>query len=666
MITSNVAAMAYLLALPVSVSASNILWSSTGGGWRSMAGVIGFGNLFNQAGILDTDGTAESSGKPHISSICTTSGSTWFSTQFFYSQNFNNITLNGSPQDLYNFVTAWMNEYLTLSNNILKSNSGDSCPLPNFASSGNSVAQNLAQLDQECDIFLHYNGDWAAFITDMLTNVSTHVYNDQGFAARDASRENRVSTMQTTDLLIQTSLGSTMRLKPSSSSVNSTEVYQLGPAPPGTGVASQPTGAHVYTTFTPVVYVVDGNTSTPDGYFLFKGVNTSNEPPSTNLLPPPILIYNGPFDPHNFNYNDYINYGLWPTKTDNLVINAANDVWDSGSSSSSSGYTRVRMSAPFSGNTPTTVQLASISSAASGGMSPLIPSALAQYTSPNWFNLENETLVLKGYEYGISLLYDLSILFDIAICSQWPNSCGASDARFADGYFCDNPSLPNNLAHHQRKHGISNEPLKIIVTDTNLAAINNLTSFADSSLLSYFSTTWNQGVAPGDYIWAPTQVTPFPSPQIFKDMVTVSDLRANIHRIPGSNHTYYLFNATTIDNPVYHVQAGQTVEILWIQINSLIPTGVIGPTDIELYLNMTAATARDVAANTVLLNAVQNFVGQSSSGNTSNGSGAGSGSGSGFGSGGTSGTNVVQQPGRWSLAVLYMTALVSGYLSGMW
>ena len=138
---------------------------------------------------------------------------------------------------------------------------------------------------------------------------------------------------------------------------------------------------------------------------------------------------------------------------------------------------------------------------------------------------------MKGYEYGISLLYDLSILFDIAICSQWPNSCGASDARFADGYFCDNPSLPNNLAHHQRKHGISNEPLKIIVTDTNLAAINNLTSFADSSLLSYFSTTWNQGVALGDYIWAPTQVTPFPSPQIFKDMVTVSDLRANIHRI---------------------------------------------------------------------------------------------------------------------------------------
>ena len=79
-------------------------WSSSGGGWRSMVGLMGFANVFAQAGLITPDSSA-------FSSVSTLSGASWISTQFFYSpQFFTNVTTS-TPDELASFVLQWMNSY---------------------------------------------------------------------------------------------------------------------------------------------------------------------------------------------------------------------------------------------------------------------------------------------------------------------------------------------------------------------------------------------------------------------------------------------------------------------------------------------------------------------------------------------------------------------------
>ena len=71
--------------------------------------------------------------------------------------------------------------------------------------------------------------------------------------------------------------------------------------------------------------------------------------------------------------------------------------------------------------------------------------------------------------------------------------------------------------------------------------------------------------------------------------------------------TYCFLNATTIDNAYFGVKAGQKVEILLFEINSDIPTFLIGrnvtTTHVEPLVNLT----RDIATNTDLVSLVKSF-----------------------------------------------------------
>ena len=55
-------------------------------GWRSMIACMGFGNLFNQIGLLPPLANSSSSDTSVPFSISTVSGSSWYSLQLFYSQ----------------------------------------------------------------------------------------------------------------------------------------------------------------------------------------------------------------------------------------------------------------------------------------------------------------------------------------------------------------------------------------------------------------------------------------------------------------------------------------------------------------------------------------------------------------------------------------------------
>ncbi len=70
--------------------------------------------------------------------------------------------------------------------------------------------------------------------------------------------------------------------------------------------------------------------------------------------------------------------------------------------------------------------------------------------------------------------------------------------------------------------------------------------------LSYFETTLNKDVAPGEFIWGDgPQATPWRSPQFFEEELDDSTILDAFRPIEGTNFTTAVYNATTIDNPAF-------------------------------------------------------------------------------------------------------------------
>lgn len=77
----------------------DLVWASTGGGFRAMAASIGFANVFAQLGLF-----SEGNGSSSFSGISATSGSAWFATAFFFSQPYYTAVTNGTTEELEQFV----------------------------------------------------------------------------------------------------------------------------------------------------------------------------------------------------------------------------------------------------------------------------------------------------------------------------------------------------------------------------------------------------------------------------------------------------------------------------------------------------------------------------------------------------------------------------------
>ncbi|KAL7542168.1 hypothetical protein ACHAWF_012201 [Thalassiosira exigua] len=120
--------------------AEEILWSSTGGGWRAMFADVGFANAFRRAGLFPdgsegvpdsgaddgtengTDGgTINGATSARIASVATVSGGSWFSTQLFYSDEFYRRTVGAETgEELESFVREWMGSYRDLSSDVVR------------------------------------------------------------------------------------------------------------------------------------------------------------------------------------------------------------------------------------------------------------------------------------------------------------------------------------------------------------------------------------------------------------------------------------------------------------------------------------------------------------------------------------------------------------------
>lgn len=544
-----------------------------------MAASMGYANVFKQAGLIDDLKASK------FSAMSFNSGSAWFATQFFYSQNFFELVV-GSTDNVSNLVYDWMQSYIAFQ---------ESVPVSPLCTDPNGIIQLFqfplkpSDLIEICNVYVSVGGSWAVFIEIMLNGASKS-YGDPLLPNRTMSKQlaNRVIPMSNTDLYIQTTLAPNSR-------------SGIGLSSPGDNayLADTPqNGAPVTEVY--AVPLAAQFSFTPSGYNFYVGLEEGNDGLSTVYEPALSHFY----------VSNYSEFGLYPGTGDSVYVKAP-----AGTVGTVSPFRE-----PFGGH-PTVTQIAAASSATLGQTSGSVPSVLAQYFSVKSFFIANSGLppsaqapLLAQVATAASTLYTVPISEDSAVCSQWPADCGTSDGRLMDGAFSDGISLALNIGQYQTVDGGSlDKTIKVIMSNNNVYKENQ------TSVLVYFNTTFNAKVAPGDFLWGPAtdsststgsqvQGTPWRSAQIFEEYLDDTILSSCLLNLPNSQMTYCFLNATTIDNAYFGVKAGQKVEILLFEINSEIPTFLIGRNATTTYVEPLVNLARDIASNTDLVSIVASFV----------------------------------------------------------
>jgi hypothetical protein len=165
--------------------------------------------------------------------------------------------------------------------------------------------------------------------------------------------------------------------------------------------------------------------------------------------------------------------------------------------------------------------------------------------------------------------------------------------------------------YHTVDNGDLSKTMKVILT------INNDRTDTNVKFLSYFSTTFNQEVAPGDFVWPPftepdtvsAQRAPWRSMQIFSEYLDDESMLAKFEQIPDtSSLTTAVYQATTIENAAFGVKAGQKVEILLLQINSDIPTNLFVKSNVDRYSVPLADLATEIMNSEELVAQIFSFL----------------------------------------------------------
>jgi hypothetical protein len=539
--------------------ATNFRWASTGGGWPAMVASMAFANVFSQAGLI-----TNSSSK--FSATSFQSGATWFSVQFFYSPQFFDKIVNSNPKQLSDFVIQWMNSYQNMFETNSKRQKRNSF-LKDFTES--TTLQVLADYSST---FNEHDGDWANFCSSFLEAASKG-YGDPTLVNKKVGAENRVHQMLNTDLYLQTTLA------PNSRKNDSNVGVFLGPIGDRSKIYSLPTTIQYSVSKDDTLYY----TTLPNGDLnLNKYTKTLNK----NMNFPNGLEEFGTFSSNNTNQTVLIDR--------------------------SASYKYVgKMATPFGGAEPNVGQISSVSSAAAGPLSPLVPSTMSQVFSVERNNLKGKPAKKAAFDVMVDNYNKTSKFNGVSVSSQWPNdgenNSDADDARFIDGGFADGPTLGLNIGQYQtRENGdIDNTTLKFVLT--NDAA-------STPHILAYFKTDFNKNIAPGDFLWPADKdgkaafQLPNQSPQIFDTKMDSKILDSITQPIDGLTVTTALISTTTIANPAFKTKAGQKVEILLITLNSKIPIAVIGLEQIRKQKWPLADMARDISSNKELLRRVKSFV----------------------------------------------------------
>lgn len=429
-----------------------------------------------------------------------------------------------------------------------------------------------------CQVNLAYGGDWAAFIDQMLYEASV-AYGDADFNTRAADQSGKLKAVENMNLIVQSAMCPTAR----SNGVNTTDITYAGP--------NNDPFNEMYTPTIPAAYVVDS------GAWWF-GAGDGNDGK--------VFTVSSPSPNATFQLGDWDDYYLDPSKGGEgelLIPSSSNDRVLAGSP-----VTSLRQ--PFDSAT-SVIQAASASSAYIGIYSPIVPSIFSQQSkyTLNLLQAKNDgkNTSLTAPPSAANELYNADAIYNLAMCSQWPNLCeGESDyLYFVDGGYQDTTGLAYTIGQYQSTADANlNLTFKVILTNTNSAWDN----YSRQIIMQHFSTSFNANIEPGDFFWDPVIAVPTRSYQIFEDYMNATILDALIEPIEGSNMTTVLLSGTTTDNQAYLVRQGQKVEMLIINTNANIPTSIASSTMIEEYKIPMGDMAVDIATNMVLKNRVQAFL----------------------------------------------------------
>lgn len=539
-----------------------------------MASNVGWANAFTKAGLIQP-----STETAQFSAISATSGGSWFALQFFYSKNFFGRALS-SPDSAYDLVKQWMDSYLQFQRQLPSSLICQGISLFGFI-------QSLRDYSVACNTFLQVDFSWAEYVEGMVREASTN-YGDPSLVDRLASHGNRIPTLAKTDILVQTSLAPTSipdedtnTFEERGGQPSEKDLVLIGPA----------NSQKVFSTFVPIQYSVKANYSfykvaTEDGNLPLEVRQTKAEAP------------------YRIRFNDWKDFYLYPGNDGDVFASSEPSITVNG-----------RLADFFGGGSPMISQIMAASSATLGRFSGATPSYLVHFFSVNRYEYLMSSVInriwhLSLWRTAMNIFYHLPQTRGTMVCSQWPAPCGKSDGWFADGGNTDGPSLALNIGQYQTVDaGSLANTMKVIVTNNNFFEDTNV------KFLSYFSTTFNQGIPPGNFIWPPSTVTgknaqenPWRSPQIFREYLDDESLLSAFVPIVGTNLTTAIYSVTTTNNPAFGTKAGQKVEILLLQINSNIPTSIFLQSEIEAWTAPLAELTKEIAASADLVSRIQEFL----------------------------------------------------------
>ncbi len=543
----------YIIALSFlyHASAQSIIWASNGGGWRSMATVVGFANVFYQAGLIQDDACA-------FEAISTNSGASWFNTQFFYSTKFFEAVTQSTPDELYDFVVDWMESYAAIFDRNRQNTKG-----------------------WRCDKFRR-RYQWL-HVTDMFAcmfETATAKYGDPGWMDRPATPENRVPALQNTNMYLQSALIPTYRHR---RRILRDRITYWGPS------RSQESDEVGFSTNLPMHLAVKAT-----------GLEWKLAVEDQDL---PLTGYTA-IAPSTFQFDDWRRFHLYPGQSGTVYTTDLPD-----------RYERGLQMREFFGGQPTALQAALAGSMATSELDTSGPSTFAQRQSVELYAIRNGNSSRKKHEERrlirrSNFFYrTLETHNEFAICTQYPNQCDERDAHLGDGGSTDGTSVALAIAQHQSK-GDTTTRLKVIVTLTFF--LDNY----DSKFLAYFHTAFNEGIAPGDFIWIPSTddpnvpgPNPWRSPQIFAEAMnqTTLDTLREGGALGSVNASAFQLTLTTISNPAFHITANQPVNMLVLTYFGSTPTFLIGE-DVNAFKGITAQISKDLASDQELLTAVNDFI----------------------------------------------------------
>lgn len=525
------------------------------------------------------------------------------SSLLLFTPQFYDGTVSVSPDDLRNFVYLWWDTcefVLLLLCSIFSSYGHDLilfCIIYPYTRSqdGDFIASSSKNItlkekvlcakitnnpnDQTiCQVNLAYGGNWAAFIDQMLYEASV-AYGDADFNTRAADQSGKLKAVKNMNLIVQSAVCPTAR----SNGVNTTDITYAGP--------NNDPFNEMYTPTIPAAYVVDS------GAWWFGAGDGNDGKVFTVSSPPPNTT---------FQLGDWDDYYLDPSKAGEgelLIPSSSNDRVLAGSPITP-------LKEPFDSKT-SVIQAASATSAYIGIYSPIVPSIFAQQSKYTLSLLQAKNdggnTSLTAPPSAANELYNADAIYNLAICSQWPNLCeGESDyLYFIDGGYQDPTGLAYTIGQYQSTAEATLDlNFKVILTNTN----SKWDNYSRQIIMQHFSTSFNANIEPGDFFWDPVIAVPTRSYQIFEDYMNATILDALIQQIEGSNMTTVLLSGTTIDNQAYKVRKGQKVEMLIVNTNANIPTTIASSTMIEEYKVPLGDMAVDIATNTVLKDRVQAFL----------------------------------------------------------